>query len=449
MTETSSSTDVRLGSFLKLAIPLGIANISILVILTTDVLMIGWLGIDELAAGILALAYFGVLIVFCEGVLSSVSVITSTHISRNEQGQAWETLLAGVILAAAASVPGYFILAYSSEVLLTLGQDEQLVRITEGYMEILALVLLPTLLNRALIEYLVANEKGKTVLVISMVEIIANIFFNYVFMFGWLGGVSFGIVGAGYSTLCVSFLSLLLLSLSIGSLKKGSSFTLTIPKATILSEKIQSLVKLGFPLGLLELATVGFFTFITFVVGLFGTVSLAAHGIAMQISEIAVIFAFGIGEAASIRVAYAIGTGNRQITMNIARLALFSGLVFILCVSLMLLIGADELPHLFLTSEQERKDDVVAFAAFLIRLSTLFLIADVLQIILVGVLRGFQDTRTPFLICFSGFWIAGAGSGLFFAFYLNMETVGLWVGLFISLLVVAVALFYRLLLFAR
>ena len=60
-----------------------------------------------------------------------------------------------------------------------------------------------------------------------------------------------------------------------------------------------------------------------------------------------------------------------------------------------------------------------------------------------GVLRGVGDTRAPMIANVVGFWCLGIPASLLFAFRLDMGAEGLWWGLVVGLLVVAVFLLLR------
>ena len=64
----------------RLAAPLALTQLALMGIITTDVIMMGWLGSEALAAGTLAGHYFWIFESFGIGLLSAVAPILSQHL---------------------------------------------------------------------------------------------------------------------------------------------------------------------------------------------------------------------------------------------------------------------------------------------------------------------------------------------------------------------------------
>jgi MATE family multidrug resistance protein len=86
---------------------------------------------------------------------------------------------------------------------------------------------------------------------------------------------------------------------------------------------------------------------------------------------------------------------------------------------------------------------VLAVAAVLIPIAGVFQIFDGTQIVLLGILRGMGDTRTPMIVGALGFWLFGFPISLVLAFKVGAGPVGLWWGLVAGLGAVALFLFIR------
>jgi MATE family multidrug resistance protein len=82
-------------------------------------------------------------------------------------------------------------------------------------------------------------------------------------------------------------------------------------------------------------------------------------------------------------------------------------------------------------------------ATTLLPIAGIFQIFDGLQVTSVGILRGVGDTRAPMVINLIGFWICGLGASVWLAYRAGYGAVGLWWGLVIGLVVVAVILVWR------
>jgi MATE family multidrug resistance protein len=72
-----------------------------------------------------------------------------------------------------------------------------------------------------------------------------------------------------------------------------------------------------------------------------------------------------------------------------------------------------------------------------------FQLFDGTQVVSTGSLRGLGDTRTPFYANITGYWVLGLPIGMFLCFRMGWEVLGLWIGLSIGLMIVAVVLLTR------
>ena len=83
---------------------------------------------------------------------------------------------------------------------------------------------------------------------------------------------------------------------------------------------------------------------------------------------------------------------------------------------------------------------VIDLGIKLLVIVALFQVFDAFQVTLAGVLRGLGETTFPSLMVFLGYWIIGIPSGIYLTFWKGQGASGLWVGLALSLAIVAVSL---------
>lgn len=90
-----------------------------------------------------------------------------------------------------------------------------------------------------------------------------------------------------------------------------------------------------------------------------------------------------------------------------------------------------------------RDASVVALGAHILAIVAGFQIFDGIQTVSTGALRGLGETRFPMLMNFAGYWILGLPFGALLCFRLKWGLSGLWTGLTVSLIVIAVVLSAR------
>src|SRR5262249_10611013 len=87
--------------------------------------------------------------------------------------------------------------------------------------------------------------------------------------------------------------------------------------------------------------------------------------------------------------------------------------------------------------------ETIGRARTLLLIGASFFVADGLQTIGAGALRGFNDTRVPLLFAAVSFWLVGFVSAYVLAFQAGFGAVGVWFGLVLGLGFYAVLLLWR------
>ena len=79
----------------------------------------------------------------------------------------------------------------------------------------------------------------------------------------------------------------------------------------------------------------------------------------------------------------------------------------------------------------------------LLGLAAGFQVFDGLQTVATGALRGVGETRVPMLINLAGYWIFGLPLGYLLCFHFKQGIFGLWIGLSLALIVIAMLVLWR------
>jgi MATE family multidrug resistance protein len=86
---------------------------------------------------------------------------------------------------------------------------------------------------------------------------------------------------------------------------------------------------------------------------------------------------------------------------------------------------------------------LVGFAVQYLTLAAIFQLADGVQAVGAGALRGLQDTRVPMWIAIFSYWVPGFGMAIWLGFYTPLEGTGVWIGLATGLFFAAALLLWR------
>ncbi|MGB8261913.1 MAG: MATE family efflux transporter, partial [Terracidiphilus sp.] len=90
-----------------------------------------------------------------------------------------------------------------------------------------------------------------------------------------------------------------------------------------------------------------------------------------------------------------------------------------------------------------RDPEVMRQGATLLALAAAFQAFDGIQTVTTGALRGLGETRAPMVANLVGYWLFGLPLGLFLCFTMRKGILGLWVGLTVALISIALTLLAR------
>ena len=90
-----------------------------------------------------------------------------------------------------------------------------------------------------------------------------------------------------------------------------------------------------------------------------------------------------------------------------------------------------------------RDPRVMAVGPKLLAIAAAFQIFDGIQTVSTGALRGLGETRVPMFANLVGYWLMGLPLGLTLCFVIGWGVYGLWTGLTLALVVIALALMAR------
>nr|WP_244598344.1 MATE family efflux transporter [Pseudohoeflea suaedae] len=420
---------------LVLGLPLVGAQLAQMLINTTDVVMLGWYGTEELAAGVLATQAFFLPFMFGGGFAHAVVPIASQaegcgdtrHVRRSVRMGLWI-----VAIYAAVVMP---LLWNIESILVFLGQNPAIARMTGSYMHIAQWGMFPALGTLALRSFLSAVSRTQIILWATLAGTLSNGLLNYAFIFGNLGAPEMGLQGAAVASL-ISATAIFLVMLGwVLSRQVFSDYALFRGFWRPDWPDFFDILRLGFPIALTIIAEVGLFAAASLMFGWLGIVPLAAHGIALQIISLSFMIPLGLSTAATVRVgqAYARRDGEGMRRAAIASLTLSA--LIAAGAALIIFLAPETLVSLFLDKSNAKAHAslVLATAVPLLFVGACFQFVDGLQVTGVALLRGLKDTRTPMIMAIISYWFFGVPTAYLLGFVAGWNGVGIWMGLAIGL----------------
>ena len=428
---------------LKLAWPLVVSQLASISLNATDVIMMGWLGPDHIAAGSLANSLFFTLFLGGLGLVSATSPLIAQAIGARKGKQVRRIVRQGLWAAALFTLlmtPAVFQLGY---VFHALGQDPVVIGLAQSYLSTAVLMVFPGLglvVMRALL-----SARGDTTIVlwVTVLGIFVNALGNYALMFGNFGLPRLELAGAGISTSIVHLVMFL-------SLLSFVLFNRRYRRYHILARfykpdwpRFFQLLRIGAPISLTILSEVGLFGAASILMGVLGRTELAAHAVALQCASISFMIPLGLSQATTVRVGLAYGAGDRPGIGRAGWMSMVIGMFFMLVAAALFVVFPERLVAFYLDPADPKNLATLALAASYLGVAAAFQLVDGAQAIMVASLRGLSDTRVPMIVAFAGYWIVGLGTAWLFGFVLGWRGVGIWMGLAAGLTFVAIILTLR------
>ena len=192
------------------------------------------------------------------------------------------------------------------------------------------------------------------------------------------------------------------------------------------------------------LAEAGLFSGAALLMGRFGETELAAHTLALNLAALAFQIPFGTAQAATIRVGFHHGAGDRLAAGRAGWVAIAIGTGFMCTTALAMMLMPTALLRVYVDPDAAANAALVAFAVQYLTLAAIFQLADGVQAVGAGALRGLQDTQVPMWIAGFSYWVVGIPVAWGLAFPGGLGPAGLWLGLCAGLAFASALLMARL-----
>lgn len=435
----------ELSATLRLAFPLVLAQLTQIAIYSTDVLMLGQLGPQALAASALAVNLFFMANFTGTGLVTACAPLIAAALGERSHAvrDVRRSFRAALHAALLYTIPVWLILWHAHDILLLLGQDPKLSADAARFMRILQWTLLPNLLIIVFRTVLTAFGRPGATLVVTLAGLAVNAALNWILIFGHFGAPTLGLVGSAWASLITTTLMALALAGYVAVHPRTRRFRLFGYAHRPDFGRLSAIFRIGTPIALTLAFEVSIFAVAIYLMGWIDTPSVAAHAIAMQIASIAFMVPLGLSQATVIRVGLAYGARDARWIGQAGWISFAAAMAFMSLSAALMWLFPRELAGLFLEAGTAESDHVLDLTVAFLGVAALFQLFDGAQVIGSAMLRGLQDTRIPMLFAAFGYWVVGLGSGYALAFPLGLRGTGIWIGFALGLGVVAALMIAR------
>ncbi len=438
MEQERANLSGELGAMVTLAVPVVLSELGWMAMGVVDTIMVGRLGPAAIGAVALGNAICYTPSIFGVGLMLGLDTLVAQAYGRKDHDECHRWLAQGVYLASIAAVPIMMGIWLASLGFTHFGIAAVVAVPASEYLRLLNWGTLPLLLYGATRRYLQGVGQVRVITVTYVLANLINWFLNWVLIYGKLGFPALGVNGSAIST---AFSRVIMATALLGfawRYERGRGHPLFHHWAAPQAARLKRLFQLGAPAAGQILLEVGAWNLATLSAGYLTPVALATHQIVLNYASVTYMVPLGISAAAAVSVGHAVGAGDAARARRAGWMALGLGTSFMLLAALMFLLWPRPLIELF-----SRDPRVLAVGPGLLGIVAAFEIFDGIQTVSTGALRGLGETHAPMWANLVGYWVLGLPLGFFLCFGLKWGIYGLWIGLTLALIVIALALLLR------
>jgi len=406
-----------------------------------DTLMLGRYDLDALAGSVLANSLFFMLLLMGSGFAFAVTPLVAAAAAQGDAVRIRRITRMGLWASLGFAVLAVPVLLAGKAIFLAIGQDPVVAELGGQYLSVMAWGLPPALAVMLLRGYLAGLGRTRIVLWVTLGGCVLNAGLDWLLIFGRFGLPELGVRGAALASTGMN-LAVLVVSVAY-ALRAFPEHALFVRLWRPDWAELAQVLRLGWPIGVASLAEAGLFSAASVMIGWAGPVPLAAHGVVMQLVSITFMLHLGLSQAATILAGRAYGQGDWSGLRGLARVAVALSLAVAAGTVVVLLAFRVPLIDAFLDPAAPAHAAILRLAVQLLFAGALFQTADGLQVVMMSLLRGVQDTQVPMGLVMLSYWGIGVPLAYVLSSHTGMGALGVWIGLAAGLFMAAGLLSWR------
>lgn len=418
----SARTEFR--TLFLLSAPVALSQLGMMTTSVVDTMMVARVGLAELAAVAVSSTWAWSSHSIGQGIVQGMDPIVSQAHGEGDGEGAALALQRGLVVAVAVAIPIGGLWLATEDLLLAFGQDPRVAELAQAYMVARLPSVFGSSLYIALRQYLAGRGITRPSMWCMFASNVMNIFFNWVFIFGNLGAPALGLVGAGIATSIASVALPLMLWAWMLRYRLHEGAWRRWDRRSFAWRGLRRYVALGLPVGLQLSLEANAFTLAMMMVGWIGVVELGAHQVVINMASFTFMAPMGVAIGASARAGNLIGRRDAAGLRLACRMGFLMGGGIMALAAVSFVVFRNELPLLY-----TRDAPVIALAATLLPIAGAFQIADGLQVVGGGLMRGMGRPQAGAIVNLVGFYVIALPLAYLLAFPLELGMIGIWWGL--------------------
>ena len=403
-------------NMLKLAFPIMLQNLIGSSLNMVDTIMIGKLGEVEIAAVGIANQYFFFFNMILIGLSAGCSVFIAQYWGKKDFTNIKRVLGLGLVSVLFVSVIFMAVGFINPEKIISIfNKESEVISLGGKYLFIVLFSYVFTAITFLYGFSLRSTGNVFVPLIVNIMALLCNVFFNYILIFGKLGAPALGIEGAAIATLISRAVETILLLLFV--YKEKGVLAASLRELTDLSIGFfKKSYKIIMPVLLNDVFWAMASLIYSVVYGRMGTGATAAVQICNTVSNMFMVVTFGIASASSIMIGNSIGEGREDQAIDYAKKFMRISLLISIILGIGLALTSPLILSLFNVSNEVRDSTLI----MLYIISLIFFVRFLCVVIIVGILRGAGDAKSSLIIEGFTMWFIGVPLTIIGAFLFNL-----------------------------
>ena len=266
----------------------------VIILSFADNIMIGWYGVDDLAASSFVNGIINLFIFTELGFACGLTPVVGSLFGRGDSKGIGTAVRNSLAVNGLLGLAGLVVLAVLYLFLDRFGQEPELLPLIRPYFIVVGISTLFALGFNTLKQFTDGICQPVVSMAILMGGNLLNIFGNWVLIYGKLGLPELGLLGAGLSTLFSRIIMLAVFAAYILTANRFKEYVEGFRSSRVTGQGMRRLAGLGYPLALQTGMETSTFSVSAIMVGWLGATTLAAHQVTLTISQICFMMMMGL-----------------------------------------------------------------------------------------------------------------------------------------------------------
>mgnify|MGYP000770232719 CR=1 FL=1 len=426
---------------LRLALPVVLTQLGQILTQVADNLMVGRYGGSDptpLAAVSFGGAVFFILFIAAIGIALGMTPLVGELYAQGDREKSSGLLQNGILFYGLLGVAMAAVQYAVIPLMYHLGQPAEVVDMAIPYYRMLVWSMPFIMLFFTFKQFLEGVGNTKVEMFVTIAANLANIGFNWVFIYGRYGFPEMGAEGAGLGTLMSRIIAPMLMIGYFYSRSKYRVYLEGFSPRNYSWASVRQLLHMGLPISMQMFLEASAFVGTSIMMGWLSKTAISANQIAMTLGNCAFMIVTSIGAATTIRISHCYGARSLKELTLAAKASYHLVIAWNLFAAITFISLCNVIPTFFTTNAE-----VIDLASKLILLIAVYQLADGIQNVSVGILRGIQDVKIIMPIAFLSYIVFNLPVGYLLGFTLGMGAQGLILGFTVGLTTAAVLLIVR------